>query len=89
MKEVILFFPDTQKLADYTALLQAGPVEISSLQLTLKACLNAEQIADARVVFEAVPCCAATWEKLEQWFGACRKSPGQRMNGYPWTTTMK
>ena len=89
MKEVILFFPDANKLADYAAVLSFGQVEISCLHLTVKARLSDAQIADARLLYEAVPYCAATWEQLERWFDACRKRPLYKVSGYAWTITIR
>ena len=89
MIEVVLFFPDIKRLAAYSSLLESGPVEINSEHLTLKACLSHEQIEDASFVYEAIPCSAATWEQLEQWFDACRKRPYPKLNGYAWAYSRK
>ncbi|HET7898104.1 MAG TPA: hypothetical protein VFL47_10550 [Flavisolibacter sp.] len=89
MKEVILFFPDANQLADYAAGLSLGRVEICCSHLTVKARLSEAQIAEAGLLYEAVACCAAEWEKLEQWFDACRKRPLYKMNGSAWPTTVQ
>ena len=75
MHEVVLFFPDIQSLAAYAALLNSGPAEINSQQLTLKLSLSQEQIADACLLYEAVCCRAETWEGLQRWFDYCNHVP--------------
>ena len=81
MNEVILFFPDIRQLTAFTAQLQSGPVEIHSVHLTVKVGLNADQIIDAMLLYEATPCCADNWEQLEQWMNACQKIPLRNLNG--------
>lgn len=78
MNEVVLFFPDIQSLAAYAALLNSGPAEINSQQLTLKLSLSQEQIADACLLYEAVSCRAETWEGLQSWFDHCSRVPLKR-----------
>lgn len=72
MKKVVLFFPDSIKLAAYAAQLTSGPVEINSVHLTIKAILGKEQIADAKSYYEAVSCPTDSWEHLEQWLDGIR-----------------
>jgi hypothetical protein len=82
MNEVDLFFPDVKTLAAYAALLETGPAEINSQQLTLKACLDEEQIFNARLLYGAVPFSAQSWEGLENWLAHCKSMPARNRNSY-------
>jgi len=62
---MILFFPDIKKLMAFTEQLQYVPVEITSGNLTVKACLQADRILDAMLLYEATPFSADIWDKLE------------------------
>ena len=84
MYEVVLFFPDLKKLIAFTDRLQCGPVEIATGNLTVKACLEADQILDAMLLYEATPCSADFWEKLEQWMVAFSKQPNGKSLNQSW-----
>ena len=84
MHEVILFFPDIKKLVAFTAQLQCGPLEIETGNLTVKTSLEADQILDAMLLYEATPCHAGNWEKLERWMAECSQRPYGRQTGYHW-----
>ena len=75
-------FADIRKLTAITAELLSGHVKIQSVHLTGNARLSADQILDTMLLYEATPCCAGSWEQLEQWMIACQKIPFRNVKGY-------